>query len=388
MKTRILTIALLAAGATAFGQQVENDDMYFNSNDRARLKQGSTTVVYADAKKQKAKQLEAVEKGQVNPTDSYSARNVNPEFSARSQAEVAQEENQDYFVNNYRTKTSDELNNWNNNFNSWYDNPAYSNNYYSPGIYNWNSPYYGSYYNYGSPWSNPYYQSMLSTSFNYYWGNNNWNYGMGMGYSNYYCNPYNNSMWGSPSMSFSYGYGYGSPYYNSYYPSYGYGYGYGSGYGSGYQNVVVVENNKYNNYTMRNSRSADVTSETPANRVSRSEYNSTRMTDQSRNVSSTKPSSRPEYYDRNWRYNNTSNTNTTTTSGGFTRPSLDRNSNLNNSNSGSNSGRSSSYTPTYTPSSSRSFDGGGSRSSGGSSSGGSSSGGSHSSGGGSRSRGR
>ena len=117
MKTRILTIALLAVGVAAFGQEIENDDMYFNSNDRARLNKGTSTEVYADAKKQKVKQLEAVEEGQINPTDSYSARNVNPEFSARSQAEVAQEENQDYFVNNYHVQKNDELNSWNNNFN-------------------------------------------------------------------------------------------------------------------------------------------------------------------------------------------------------------------------------------------------------------------------------
>lgn len=379
MKTRIFTIALLTVGVTAFGQQVENDDMYFNSKDRATQQKSSKDELYASAstKKQKASQLEAIEDGKINPTDSYSSRNINPEFSARSQAEVAQEENQDYFVNNYRTQTSQNLNSWNNNFNNWYSNPAYSNNYYSPGIYDYNSPYYGSYYNYGSPWSNPYYQSMLSTSFSYYWGNT-WNYGWGMGYNynNYYCNPYN-SFWGSPYMSYSFGWGYGNPYNNPYY-----GYGYGYGYGYPYQsNVVVVERNKYNDYTMRNSRSANIANAENSTRVSRSEYNSTRMAEQSRNVSGSRSSSKPEYYDRNWRYNSSGSNNSTTTSQGFTRPSLDR------SNSNSNSGRSSSYSPpSYSPSNSSSGSssgsfGGGSRSSGG----GGSSGGSS---GGSRSRGR
>jgi hypothetical protein len=362
MKTRIIaTVVLISIGANGFSQQVENDDIYFNSKDRAKLKEKATVVAYADVKPKEKKNVELAD--EVNPTDSYSARNVNPEFSARSHAEVAQEENGDYFVNNYKYQTAENLNTWNNDFNNWYGNSMYNNSYYGNNMYGWNSPYYGSYYNnFGSPWTNPYYQSMLSSSFSLYWGNN-WNYGWGVGYNNY-CNPYN-SMWGSPYASFGYGFSYGNPYY---YNPYGWG---------GYQNyptVVVVERNKFNTYELRNSRSSNLASTNPQG-ASRSAISYTDQT-QTRNAPR---SSRTEYYDRNWRYHNPPSNGSTSSysnSNGentFSKPTNERNSW--NNNSGDSNSR-------YTPSNSGSYDGGGSRSSS------SSSGGSHSSGGGSRSRGR
>jgi hypothetical protein len=368
MKTKIIaTVVLISLGANAFGQQVETDDMYFNSKDRAKLKEKATVVAYADAKPKEKKIAEYAD--EVNPTDSYSARNINPEYSARSQAEVAQEENGDYFVNNYKYQTADKLNTWNNDFNSWYGNSMYNNSYYSNNMYGWNSPYYGSYYNnFGSPWTNPYYQSMLSSSFSFYWGNN-WNYGWGVGYNNY-CNPYN-SMWGSPYTSYGYASSYGNPYY---YNPYGWG-----GYQNYYPAVVVVERNKYNTFEMRNSRSSNLAASNPQG----SSRSGITYTDQNQPRNVPRSSSRTEYYDRNWRYqtppSNGSSTSTYSNSTGentFSNPPTNGSRNSWNNTSDSNS--------RYTPSNSG-YDGGGSRSSSSSSP---SSGGSHSSGGGSRSRGR
>src|SRR5690606_19271292 len=87
-------LSVLTVGS--YAQGIETDDMYFNSKDRAKLKaaegQGD---VYASAKKATR------EEEQINPTDSYSARNVNPEYAARENAEVAQSDNEDYYVSDY-----------------------------------------------------------------------------------------------------------------------------------------------------------------------------------------------------------------------------------------------------------------------------------------------
>lgn len=218
MKNKVMmlnVVALLFASAT-FGQGVENDDMYFNSKDRVKLKaQKATEDAAYTASVKKSKKNQSIQEEVNNPTDSYSARNVNPEFAARSNSQVAAADNQDYFVNNYRYTNASDLNNWNNNFNNWYSNPWYSANYFGPSINSWNSPYYGSYYDsWGNPWCNPYYRSGWSSSFSYYYGSS-WNYGWGggMGMSYGYGNPYMNS-WASWGPSFGYGYGYNS-YYNN-----------------------------------------------------------------------------------------------------------------------------------------------------------------------------
>ena len=234
MKKQLLSLVALVLTASAFAQ-VENDDMYFNSKDRAALRaqkvseESSYTTMASAKKSKKAEQAMAAEEV-VNPTDSYSARNVNPEFAARSNSQTAASDNQDYFVSNYQYNKSSEINNWNNNFNGWYNNAWYSSNYYQPSIYGWNSPYYGSAYDlYGNPWCNPYYQSGWSSSFSYYWGSS-WNYGWGSGIG----------------LSYTYGrpYGYGSPWG---YSGFGYGYPMYGGYGYGYYpgNIIIVNNSNY-----------------------------------------------------------------------------------------------------------------------------------------------
>lgn len=216
-------------------QDAEYDDMYFNSKDRAKLV--ATRDEYTPKTESKRMQREAVS-DDVNPTDSYSARSVNPEFTSRSNSESAQADNEDYFVNNYKLQTQSDLNTFNKNYNNWYNDPWYSSAYFGAGMNQWNSPYYGSYYSpYSSPWYDPYYTNGWSSSFSFYYGNN-WNYGWGMntGYGYGYCpNNYWNNSWYSPA-------------YASWYRPYGSYYGYGA------PTVVVVENGRGPVYGKRGSR--------------------------------------------------------------------------------------------------------------------------------------
>ena len=353
MKNKVMMfnlVALLFASA-AFGQAVENDDMYFNSKDRAKLKaqKAAEEASYlASARKMKKNQVS--EQEYINPTDSYSARNVNPEFAARSNSQTAQADNQDYFVNNYRYNTSSDLNNWNNNFNSWYNNPWYSSNYFGSSINSWNSPYYGSYYDsWGNPWCNPYYRSGWSSSFSYYWGNS-WNYGWGSG--------------------IGLNYGYGNPSMNSW-SSWGLSYGYGSGYGSGWygypSTIVIVNNNNGEGgrnvvYGKRASHGGMVTTPQDGINRTRSSYVATPTggrTDAGGRVSMPTTSQRQEdYYNRAWRNSQQSESHPTRSSSSGWGNSSNRSSNsdsFHRSNSDSNS--------SFSPGRSSSSDGGGTRSS-------------------------
>ena len=303
MKKQVMfSLAAMLVTATVFGQ--ENDDMYFNSKDRAKLKaQTASEAPSYTASAKKPKKVEQVADEVINPTDSYSARNVNPEFAARSNSQTAAADNQDYFVNNYQYNTSSNLNKWNNNYNNWAGSPWYAANYFGPSINEWGSPYYGSSYDpYGNPWCNPYYRSSYSSSFSYYMGSS-WNYGWGsgIGMSYGYGNPYMNSWGGYPGYG-SYGYG-----------GYGYGGGYGySGYGyGGYPTTVVVVNSGDNGrnvvYGKRASHGGMVTVPRDAayTRTRTNYANSLTPVDAGGRVSTTPTSGRTqrqeEYYNRSWR---------------------------------------------------------------------------------------
>ncbi|SKC39997.1 hypothetical protein SAMN05660236_0156 [Ohtaekwangia koreensis] len=368
MKTKILLSLGLVVFASAAFAQVENDDMYFNSKDRAKLKEQKAAEQQAYAatvkKTKKMEEVSDANDSYVNPTDSYSARNVNPEFAARSNAEVAQEDNQDYYLNDYQYQTTSNLNNWNNNFNSWYSNPWYNSAYFGPSINNWNSPYYG--YNNAaySPWYDPYWNnSGWSTSFSYYWGSS-WNYGWGGNY-NYWNRPYCGGSWAS-----------------AWGPSY-----YGSGYYGGYPSTVVIVNNGEGSgrnvsygkrggagrsNTMVSSERYN-TSRTRSTEAGRSTANTTTSTSgrtPSLSTNNSNSSNNNEYYNRSWRSRSSSS------GSGTTQNSSNNTTNWSTPSRSGNSFDNNRSNNTYTPPSrsSSSFDGGG-RSSG-SSSGGSSSGGS------------
>ncbi len=335
--------ALMAGSAIA--QQLENDDMYFNSTDRKKLTElNAKQTAIASTRKMDRK---AADTEELNPTDSYSARTVNPEYSSRSNAETATAENEDYYVNNYRYQTANELRTFNNNFNNWYGSSWYSRNYWGPSIHSWNSPFYGSYYNsWGNPWNNPYYAGMYSSSFSYYWGNT-WNYGWGY-----------NDYWNSPASYWGSGWGYG----------FGYSSWFGPSWYGGYPRVVVI-NNSYGEsggqkvvYGKRPSRSSAYATTNTSTRT-RSSY--TPDTGSGRTNSGGRAAS-TEYYNKSWRYTSPANTGSASGSNTTTRTNNNSRSSWGNSNNSYNSN--SSYN---SRSSSSSYGSGGSRSTTPSSSGGS-----------------
>jgi hypothetical protein len=222
MKTRIVIGSLLATmmAFQVLAQGSENDDMYFNSKDREKLRaeKGTASVSVNDKidsdynsfrKKHFDKNEEAAEtvSETTNPTDSYSARTINPEYISRSNSEQASED-ENYYVEGYvpaNTYDSYSANDNNNNWNNY--NNGYNGNY---GYGSPTSSYYGPSYGSCNPWMmNPYSGgSGLSFSLGYMFGSPGMNYGMSYGYGNSYYNPYNNY----PS--------YYSPYYNGYgYPT-------------------------------------------------------------------------------------------------------------------------------------------------------------------------
>lgn len=349
IKGTVLAALSILGFSGAFAQSVEYDDMYFNSEDRAALKsQRAVELAYRTDTKNRISEADEATEG-VNPTDSYSARNVNPEYTSRAQSQSAQTEEDDYFVTNYQYNRN-QLNNWNNNYNSWYNNPWYRSNYYGPGISSWNSPYYG-YNSWNSPWNDPYWSyNGWSSSFSYFYGPS-WNYGWGGRY-NYWNRPY---------------YGWDP-------------YGVASWYGGGYWNnymypgtIIVVNQNESSGrgvvYGKRPTRGTVMVNGRSSVRNRTNLTNSVRDDNSSGRVRTT-TGRQAEYYDR---YNRPQRTSYGTSG---SRSNTERNrswSNWNSNNSGYNNGSSNrTSTPSYSPSRSSSSmsTGSGTRTSSGSSSGG------------------
>jgi hypothetical protein len=228
MKTRFLT-GLLVVGIAfqALAQRVENDDMYFRKKDREKLKSQEDIFMHnSDPAPQKKNKIKETEQGEVvNPTDSYSAEYINPEYVSRANSEKATEE-ESYFIENYSTNSygSSNFNNFSSPYNNYWNSSLGFNNAWLASPYGWNDPFFYSPYGY-NPWmSNPYtggfgYRSGWSLSMSYFWGNSwggGWNYGLMYG-------------WGNPYMN------YYTPFYSPYFynswrnPYYGGGYYYGDG---------------------------------------------------------------------------------------------------------------------------------------------------------------
>lgn len=358
IKAVILGISVACIAGSVMAQ--ENDDMYFNSKDRAKLNASraadkAQTIAYNEETSAES------DEDYVNLTNSYSSRNVNPEYTSRSNSQLAQNGDENYFVNDYRFSTANSFNSFNNNYNNWYNRSWYNSGYYYGSMMNpWSSPY-GGYYSspssyyydyYNNPWSSPYYQSGWYGSLSYYGGSpyygNSWGFGMGFG-----------NGWNYPY----YGGGYGSFYGGSYYGGY---YGYNNYWGGNNVIVVTEGSGRGSVYGKRESRGgmAYHPNESSANRT-RSQIvsrggNPGNSGGRVATSSSTTNTGRgqDEYYNRSWRrssaYQNSGS-------------SPSRSSSWNNganSNSWNNSNSRSSNWSTPTPS--RSFEpSGGSRSSGG-----------------------
>ena len=280
----MLLVAFAATGAFAQG---EYDDMYFNSKDRAKMIASRNTLEPSLEKKARAKASD----DEINPTDSYSARNVNPEYTSRADSEIAQADDEDYFINNYKIQTQNQFNSWNRNYNNWYNSPWYSSASFGYGM---NSPYYNNYYSpYSSPWYDPYYSNGWSSSLSFYAGSRNYGWGMNYGYG---C-PYNN-YWNSPYYSSFY-----SPF-NSWYSPYGY-YGYG-GYGYGAPVIVVVNdgNTRGPVYGKRSTRGTSFVQNNGSGDRGRSSYTNRTVANTGSSNGRTTTRKQDEYYQRTWQSTN------------------------------------------------------------------------------------
>jgi hypothetical protein len=230
MKARIVVAGLLVSMMVVdvSAQRAEYDDMYFRGKDREKNSAIDAEDSFAKTKKQKSDAVALPEEDLSNPTDSYSARNVNPEYVSRSNSEQAGEDESNYYLEGY-TPSASSASNFNN---SYYNNAnlAGSSYYANNG---WNSPYYGS-CGYCDPFMTPAYGYGPSYGWRTGWS-------VSMTYGNYW-NPYG-------------GYGMYNPYYGGYGNHYYGGYGYPGYYGGGnyyYESPRVV------NYGKRPSRHSAV----------------------------------------------------------------------------------------------------------------------------------
>lgn len=362
MKSIITFLAglLLISPMLVVAQEAEYDDMYFRSKDRPVL-----TATRATKELQRQTSInEATQQMEtatvINPTDSYSARNVNPEYLSQTKVDPnASTEPSPYFSSDFLPV------NVNQNLSS--TTPSYSSNCmscYSPG---WNSFYPSMGFGmggYGSPYSGFY--SPYSSMYDPYGYNSfnqpGWSWSMGLsmmwGSGGYYgMNPWGMGMYNG---------------YSSYYPGYGYGYGNGFGYGP---TVIVADNARPVAYRKRVSRSSDVDNVVAyTNRTATSQSGNLDSPGRNRSTSGrTSGTDANNYYQRGWR----TNPDIATTRSSWSNSERTGNDNsFSNSNSRSNNSwfndSSSSRNSSWSGGNSSYSSGGGSRSSGASTVGGSS----------------
>jgi hypothetical protein len=241
MKIRIAFLSLLAVSSTLIvSAQTEYDDMYFSSKDRAKVQASRPMTLKSIASEHEVATA-------INPTDSYSARNVNPEYISQSKVGSGSTEVAPYFIPDY-TPISVNQNISSNNSSNYYNSTAGYN------------PYYGMNSGFASPYNNSFYNSMYGGyGYSPYGYNSGWSsfltLGMGMGMGGYY--PYGGYPYGGSSWNM--GMGFGSPSYG--WNPYSMGMGYmGMGYGY-YPPTVIILNDNYHNsavYGKRPSRSSDL----------------------------------------------------------------------------------------------------------------------------------
>ncbi|NOS55144.1 MAG: hypothetical protein HOP37_02690, partial [Cyclobacteriaceae bacterium] len=237
MKTKIAFLFLMCTGvlSTAVAQSREDDDMYFTSKDRAILNaaaQKDRQEIFASSNVRRITESETA--ATINPTDSYSARNVNPEYISGSKVGTSTTATAPYFSPNYQPTTVNQnlasncascgFNNFNNGFYSPFNRFG---NPYRMGMMGMGmgmSPWGYNSMSMMNPWMDPwmmngmngFYQPGLSfsfgmgsgwgngwNSFNNPWGYNNWGmnsfyggWGNSWGMNSFYNNGWNN--WGNP----------------------------------------------------------------------------------------------------------------------------------------------------------------------------------------------
>lgn len=296
----------------ASAQNVEQDDMYFRSKDRALLA-ATKPLTYANTLS-RASEVNSP----INPTDSYSARNVNPEYISQTKVNpsaTTQSGGVTYFIPNY-TPTSVNQN--------IYNNPANWNYYgsgFRPSYYGMNSMMgYGMMSGFGNPYYNSFYSpySSFGSPYSYYdpFGYNSFGYN---GFNNFYGYPYGSGLSLSMGMGFGYG-GFNNYWGNSFYNNF-WGGGYNPYYGN---NVIIVTGDSNGNnvvYGKRSSRSNDlnntVTSGNRSATVNNSSQSGGRSSTSGR-VASTSDSNVGSYYQRGWRSNPETNTRSAWSNSGST----------------------------------------------------------------------
>ncbi len=287
MKNLSVFSTVLVAWALSFtAQGQEIDDMYFNSKDRAKLNDRRITADLALTRK--TNDL-AETPTLINPTDSYSARNVNPEYAAQLNTSKTSAIEQEYFLPDFQpTGVNQNLANCNCNPNSFY-NPYFGNNAF-------NNPYYGSMGGFGSPFGGFYpnawgypshgfggFRPGLSMSMGLGFGgfNSGFNNGLGFGHGNFW-NPYNNfNSWG------------------------------GGGFWGGYPTQVVVINNSdsFGRRTVQSKRGSRSSNVNQVATYARPRNANTSAATPTRSTSSGgRTTSAPEYYDRGWKRDQNTNT--------------------------------------------------------------------------------
>ena len=360
MKTKLIVtwIAVSLISLTAYSQ-VETDDMYFRAGDRVKPNRDKVMAENVITPKKLA---EASDINQaINPTDSYSARNINPEYSSQLKENESVVVEDNYFSPDFQPRSVNQnISNCNCSQGSFY------NPYGAGGFNSFNSPFYP----YGYPGGFNSFNRFSAFGYPYSGFNSGFNSGFGLstGFG-----------WGGFNPAFYGGLGYGA--FNGFYDPF-----FGSSFGFFPRTRVVFVN------TDAASRVVN------ARRPTRSTNTNNAVTGNSRTTSTVAPSgqrttlssgrtgtvsSSTDYYDKGWRkaqqtnpagrFQNNSgtinNSNTRTINNNNTRSNY----NWGNSNSGSRQGSTG-----FSPAPSRnSFNGG---STGGSRSGGSS--------GGSKTRGR
>jgi hypothetical protein len=347
MKTRIVLAGVLVSMvAMEVSARQEYDDMYFRGKDREINKAIYAEDSYAAAKpkNQKADDLVIEQEDNSNPTDSYSARNVNPEYISRSNAEKASEDESNYYLEGYSPAVSSSNSNFNN---SYYNNTNWARNGYYANNNNWNTPFYGG-CGYCDPWMSPYstggfYDPWMSPAYglgpSYGW-RTGWS--VSLMYGNYW-NPYG---------------GYGG----MYNPYYGGGFGYPGYYGG---NNFYNESPRVVNYGKRPSRHSAVVQ--PTQRAdTRTRINTTGdITNVNSNSRTRQRQVQDEYYVRPSRrpatstFDNSSRWNSGGSSQGFSTPQSTQPSRSRDSYNQSTRSSSPSYTPSSSPSPSRGSSGSG-----------------------------
>lgn len=225
MKSTLAFLVCLTVALSTAAQKTEIDDMYFTSKDRAKLRATAAAAKVQVTRTPETAPAAATKEAHdvVNPTDSYSARNVNPEYSTLGTVNSGKTSKSagGYFIENYvpagvngNLKGSSSGTSTPGSFNSPY---AYGYSPYSSYGGGWRSgyPYGNSMYGYGPS---------ISMRYGSMFGYNPWVYGgAAYGYGNVWTSPwamydpFYDPFYSGSSCPFSffgynnYGYGFSSP---------------------------------------------------------------------------------------------------------------------------------------------------------------------------------